>query len=146
MSSSDRNKIVAIMKENSSHAYLATCDEDQPVVRPISPIVEDDMSVWVITFDSSRKVKQIRQNPRICLAFVEHPAGEKAATVLGRAEIVDSLDEKKRIWSLVSWDPLQFFPDGPTSDELCLLKIATEKIEWRESQTSGENIYEPAQK
>ena len=94
MSSSDRNKIVAIMKENSSHAYLATCDGDQPVARPISPIVEDDMSVWIITFNSSRKVKQIRQNPRICLAFVEHPAGEKAATVLGRAEIVDSLDEK----------------------------------------------------
>lgn len=146
MSSSERSKIVAIMKENSSHAYFATCDGDQPVVRPISPIVEDDTSVWIMTFDSSRKVKQIRQNPRICLAFVEQPDGDKAATIIGRAEIVDSLDEKKRVWSLASYDPSQYFPDGPASSELCLLRILTEKIEWRDSWRGGRNVYEPARK
>ena len=73
MNSSDSQKIVAIMKKNSLHAYLATCDCEQPWVRPVSPIVEDDMSIWVTTYSTSRKVKQIRQNPKVCIAFVEQP-------------------------------------------------------------------------
>ncbi len=36
MSSSDKQKIVAIMKANSRHAYIATCDGDQPRVRPVA--------------------------------------------------------------------------------------------------------------
>ena len=63
MSSSDREKIVAIMKANASFAFLATSDGDQPRVRPVSPIVEDDLSVWVTTFCSSRKVKRSRRIP-----------------------------------------------------------------------------------
>jgi len=56
MNLSDEQKIVSIMKENCIHAYLATCDGDQPRVRPVSPIVEDDMSIWVTTGATSRMV------------------------------------------------------------------------------------------
>ncbi len=56
MGSTDIQKIVAIMKENSLHAYLATCDGDQPRVRPVSPIVEDNMSIRVATYTTSRPV------------------------------------------------------------------------------------------
>lgn len=143
MNLSEEGKIVAIMKNNSLHAYLATCDGDQPRVRPVSPIVEDDLSVWVTTFSTSGKVKQIRQNPRICLAFVEQPRGEKAATVIGEAEIVAHLEEKKRVWKLATFDLAEHFPNGPESDEFCLLKIVIEKIEWRDSWTSRPNVYEP---
>ena len=58
MSASDKEKIVSIMRENSRHAYFATCNRDQPFVRPVSPIVEDDMSIWVTTFYTSRKVNK----------------------------------------------------------------------------------------
>jgi uncharacterized pyridoxamine 5'-phosphate oxidase family protein len=44
---SDKEKIVTIMKANSRHTYFATCDGDQPFVRPVSPIVEDDLSIWI---------------------------------------------------------------------------------------------------
>lgn len=144
MDLSEEGKIVAIMKDNSLHAYLATCDGDQPRVRPVSPIVEGDMSVWVTTFSTSRKVKQIRRNPRICLALVEQPRGDKAATVIGEAEIVADLEEKKRVWKLATFDLAEHFPNGPESDEFCLLKIVIEKIEWRDSWTSRLNVYEPS--
>ena len=100
MSVSDERKIVSIMKANSLHAYLATCDGDQPRVRPVSPIVEDDMSIWVTTYGTSRKVKHLRENPRICLAFVEQPSGDKAAIVIGEAKVVRDMEEKKRVWKL----------------------------------------------
>ncbi|MEA3474972.1 MAG: pyridoxamine 5'-phosphate oxidase family protein [Candidatus Cloacimonadota bacterium] len=92
MNSSDKQKMITIMKENSLHAYLATCDEDQPRVRPVSPMVEDNLSVWVTTYRSSRKLKQMRQNPNICLAFVEQPRGDKAAILIGEAKIIQDLE------------------------------------------------------
>lgn len=146
LNSSDRQKIVDIMKENSLHAYLATCDTDQPRVRLVSPIVEDDMSIWVTTHSTSRKVKQIRQNPKICLVFVEHPRGDKAAIVIGEAEIIANLEEKKRVWKLATFDLSEHFPNGPDSDEFCLLKIIIKRIEWRDSWASKVKVYEPAQK
>jgi len=146
MSVSDKRKIVSIMKNNSLHAYLATSDGDQPRVRPVSPIIEDDMSVWVTTYSTSRKVKQLCENPKICLAFVEQPRGDKAATVVGEAKIVRDTEEKKRVWKLASFDLYEHFPDGPESDEFCLLKIIARRIEWRDSWTAKGHIYESAQK
>jgi len=143
MKSSEKQKMIAIMKENSLHAHLATCDDDQPVVRPVSPIVEDDLSIWVTTFCSSRKVKQIQNNPKICLAFVEQPRGDKAAFIFGEAKLVPGLEEKKRIWNLATFDLSQHFPKGPESSEFCLLKIIVGKIEWRDNWEGGTKIYKP---
>jgi len=143
MNSSDKQMILKIMKETCSHAYLATCDGDQPVVRPVTPIIEDNLSVWITTFNSSRKVKQIKQNPKVCLAFVEQPNGDKAATIIGQAEIIPGMEEKKRVWKLATFDLLQFFPDGPETKEYGLLKININKIEWRDSWTGGQKIYKP---
>jgi len=144
MSSSDKHKIVGIMKGNSLHVYLATCDGDQPRVRPVSPIVEDDISIWITTYSTSRKVKQIQQNPKICLTFVEQPSGDKVAIVIGEAEIIKNLVDKKRVWGLATFDLSEHFPNGPKSNEFCLLKINIKKIEWRDSWTSKVKIYEPA--
>jgi len=133
--------MVFIMKENCLHAYLATCDGDQPLVRPVSPIVEDDLSIWVTTFCSSRKVKQIQSNPKICLAFVEQPRGDRAAFVFGEAKLVPDLEEKRRIWNVATFDLSQHFPEGYESEEFCLLKIIAKKIEWRDSWEGGKKIY-----
>jgi len=145
MDATNKQKLLTIMKETCLHAYLATCDGDQPRVRSVSPIVEDNMSIWVTTDSASRKAKQIRQNPKICLAFVEQPNGDKAATVIGEAQIIQDMEEKKRVWKLATFDLSEYFPNGPTSDEFCLLKIITKRIEWRDSWTSGMKFYEPLQ-
>jgi general stress protein 26 len=141
----EEQKIVSIMKENCTHAYLATCDGDQPRVRPVSPIVEDDMSIWVTTGSTSRKVKQIRKNPKICLSFVEHPIGDKAAMVIGEAQIIPDIEKRRRIWKMAPFDLYEHFPKGPDSDEFCLLQIVIKRIEWRETWIDGEKIYEPTQ-
>jgi general stress protein 26 len=144
MSVSDEHKIVSIMKDNYLYANLATCDGDQPRVRTVSPIVEDDMSIWVTTRSTSRKVKQLRENPKICLAFVEPPDGDKAVTVIGEAQIIPDIEKKKRVWNLAPFDLYEHFPNGPESDDFCLLKIAINKIEWREIGTGAAKIYEPS--
>jgi general stress protein 26 len=146
MNSPEEQKIVSIMKENCIHAYLATCDGDQPRVRIVSPIVEDDMSTWVTTRSTSRKVKQLRENPKICLAFVELPDGDKAAIVIGEAQIIPDIEKKRRIWKMATFDLYEHFPNGPDSDDFCLLKIIIKRIEWRDSGIGEAKIYEPVQK
>jgi general stress protein 26 len=141
--SSDRQRIVAIMRENSLHAYLATSHDAQPFVRPVSPIVEDDMTLWVTTFSTSRKMSHIHKNPKICLAFVEQPRGSKAAVVFGEAQVIPDLEKKKRVWKLAPFDLSQHFPNGPESTEFSLLRIVPRKIEWRDSWEGGTKIYEP---
>jgi general stress protein 26 len=132
------------MKENCLHAYFATAAHDnQPFVRPVSPIVEDDMTIWVTTFSTSRKVGQICRNPKICLAFVGQPQGDKAAFVFGEAHVVSDIEKKKKVWQLARFDLWQHFPDGPESKEFCLLRIIPKRIEWRESWEAGNKIFEP---
>jgi general stress protein 26 len=144
MNLSDEQKIVSIMKDNYLYANLATCDGDQPRVRTVSPIVEDDMSIWVTTRSTSRKVKQLRENSKICLVFVEPPDGDKAVTVIGEAQIIPDIQKKRRVWKLAPFDLYEHFPDGPDSDDFCVLKIVIKRIEWREIGTGIAKIYEPA--
>ena len=139
----DKEKIIEIMRKASSFAFLATDDSDQPRVRAVSPCVENDMSIWIATMSGSRKVQQIEKNPKVSLAFVVPPNGEQSATVIGEAEIVEDVEQKKRIWGLLSYDPLQFFPEGPESGEYCVLKISIKKIEWWEDWETGMKTYEP---
>lgn len=142
MDLSDEQKIVSVMKDNYLYANLATCDGDQPRVRIVSPVVEDDMSIWVTTRSTSRKVKQLGENPKICLAFVEPPEGEKSVTVIGEAQIIPDLEKRRRVWKLAPFDLYEHFPNGPYSDDFCLLKIIPKRIEWRDSGTDKLNIYE----
>jgi general stress protein 26 len=143
MNLSDEQKIVSIMKNNFLYASLATCDGDQPRVRTVSPIVEDDMSIWVTTRSTSRKVKQLRENHKTCLAFVEPPDGDKAVTVIGEAQIIPDMEKKRRVWKLAPFDLSEHFPDGPDSNDFCVLKIVIKRIEWREIGTGAAKIYEP---
>jgi len=149
MTSSERQKIVEIIKEIEP-AYLATCEGHQPRVRPVSPIVEGDMSIWVGTRGTSRKVKQIEQNPKVCLTFVQPPhsaKGEKVAIVIGEAKQIQNLEEKKRFWRLwtqvyPAFDLSRVYPNGPESNDFCLLKIIVKKIEWW-AEKEPMKIYEP---
>jgi general stress protein 26 len=104
------------------------------------------MSIWVTTRSTSRKVKQLRENPKICLAFVELPDGDQAATVIGEARITQDIRKKRRVWKLAPFDLYEHFPDGPDSDDFCLLKIVIKRIEWREIGIGALKVYEPAHK
>ncbi len=77
MTDNDKKKIIGIMKELSNFSFLGTIDENAPKIKPVSPIVDDEMNIWVATFSNSRKVKQIKKNNNISLAFVQYPSGDK---------------------------------------------------------------------
>ena len=140
----DKAKMLEITRETSNHAYLATCDATQPIIRSVSPIVEENMSIWVTTFSNSRKVKQIKSNPKICLYFASQPDGERTAKIIGTAAIINDLTVKKRIWNLAGFDLSKYFPEGPESSDFSLLKIDVKRIEWWDNFEEGTKVYEVA--
>jgi general stress protein 26 len=142
MSAKDRKKIVTLMKKICLHAYLATVDGRQPWVRSVSPIVENDLSIWIATFHASRKVRQIKKNPNVCLEFVSQPNGDQCVIVFGAAKIVKKPADKKRVWKIAPYDLSQYFPAGPTDKNYGLLRIAIKKIVWRD-RWAKTKIYRP---
>ncbi len=135
-----KKRIIKIMKKTSNHAYMATVAGKQPWIRSVSPIIGDGMSIWITTFANSRKVKQIKKNPRICLHFAKQPDGSMVATMHGTVKVMKNLKDKKKVWKIAQFDLKQFFPEGPASKNLCLLKIIPKVIEWWDSWESGRKI------
>ncbi len=138
-----KKRILSIIKETKNHTYFATNDNGQPIIRSMTPIIEDDLSIWLATYISSRKVKQVKKNPKVCLAFISQPNGDKTAIVFGKAKIINDLKVKKRIWKLANYDMSQFFNNGPASPVFCLLKIIIKKIEWWDDWQTGRQVYKP---
>ena len=137
----DKKKILKILKKTCGHAFLATVDGIRPWVRSVSPIIGNNLlSIWISTYVKSRKVKQIKKNPNVCLHFAKQPDGSMVATVHGRAKIVRNIKDKKRVWKLAQFDMKQYFPDGPESKNFCLLRIVPNVIEWWDSWTAGRRV------
>ncbi len=57
--------------KNRSVCFLATCDEGQPRVRPMSYYLKADDRLWMATYKDSRKVSQIEKNCKVEICFAD---------------------------------------------------------------------------
>jgi general stress protein 26 len=119
--------IAAAREIMSSQTYCAivTVDESgRPRARTMNPFSpEDDLTVWFATISRSRKVREIRANPQVCLYYADHKEATGSVMIAGRAELVDEMSEKKKrerpYWK-------DSFPDWKY---LLLIKVVPERIE-----------------
>lgn len=91
---------------------FVTVDENgRPQAREMSPFPpEDNWVVWLGTFPTSRKVKQIQNNPNV-LIFYYDTKGMSYVSVSGKARIVNDPGLKAKYWR-EGWQ--QFYPDRKT--------------------------------
>jgi general stress protein 26 len=141
MEHSEKNRLIEIMTGACQHCFMATSDNHQPDIRVMTPVIEADMTIWMVTFVSSNKMKTLQVNPRVALSFTSHPGWEEEVVVLGSVEVINDLAEKQRIWKLASGDLSVYFPDGPGSEELCLLRLVPETIRCRDGYHSRIKTY-----
>jgi general stress protein 26 len=104
---------------------LITVDETGlPQARVMDPFPPDDrMVVWFGTNPKSRKVKQIRHNPRVSLHYFD-PEGFRFVTIAGRARLVDDPQEKAKRWKS-TWEGL--YPNR--DDAYLLIEVTPERLE-----------------
>lgn len=108
------------------YCILATAGDAGIAARALQPFPPDDrFTVWMGTSPRSRKVAQLRRDPRATLVYQDE--GRGACVVLaGRAEVVDAPEERARRFMPLH---LAFFPAGPAGDDYVLLRFVPERIE-----------------
>jgi general stress protein 26 len=128
--SKDMPKAKEIVK-SCIYASLATCDNGQPRVRPVSVFMVDKMSFLLATFSGSRKSVQMRHNPKVELCFVD--SHHRQVRVAGTASLVNSVEEKGRLMKEYL-DPAMWgsFFKGPEDPNFALFRIVPEQVEWME--------------
>jgi general stress protein 26 len=93
------------------------------LVQPFEP--EADMTIWIGTWSKSRKVREIRQNNQVTLAF--HDKDDTAyVTLLGSAHIESDINKKRTYWR-EEW--VAFTPHGPEGEDYIVIKFIPTRIE-----------------
>ena len=125
----ERDTMLAIAREMmavTQYCALITMDQmKRPQVRTMNPYTPDkDMVIWFATNRKSRKVKEIKNNPHVCLYYADHTNASGYVSITGSAEIIDDkkvLEEKKRKYWEASIDNWR--------EVLVLIKITPEKLD-----------------
>ena len=97
-----------IMTAAGTCALITVDQEGRPRVREMDPFPPgDDFIVWFGTNPRSRKVEQIRNNPKVTLYYTE-TGGAGYVMICGTARLVNEQEEKDRRWK-EEWKA--FYPD-----------------------------------
>lgn len=123
-----RTELIAAAREimgAQTYCALITLDESgRPQVRTMNPFPpEEDMSVWMATNTRSRKVRELRRDPRVTLYYSDHAKAIGYVALSGRAELTEDRAEilkRKRAY----WD--QAFPG---LENLVLIRIVPERLD-----------------
>ena len=94
--------------------YLATTDESQPRVRPMSLINCDD-TLWLTSRSYDEKIEQMKNNPNIEFVFVlQKEEFNGMIRACGQATIVDDLPVKEKLYKAIPFFKDYFKkPDDP---------------------------------
>jgi general stress protein 26 len=77
--------------ESTHYCALATIDSaGQPQIRTMNPFpANDELITWFATARTSRKVKEIKNNPRVCIYWADHISAKGYVSITGIAEVID---------------------------------------------------------
>jgi len=97
-----------IMTAAGTCALITLDDEGVPRVRAMDPFApEEDLTVWFGTNSKSRKVDQIKKDPRVTLYYLDKDASGYVI-IHGVARLVNDQKEKEKRWK-EDWEA--FYPD-----------------------------------
>lgn len=123
-----RTKNISIAKEimnGADNCTLITLDnEGRPRARTMDPFTpEEDLTVWFGTNPKSRKVDQIKNDPRVTLYYYDRSA-VGYVMIQGTAELVNNKAAKKQYWK-ERWTA--FYPDN--DENYLLIKVSPNQLE-----------------
>lgn len=113
-----------IMTSAESCALITIDQEGRPRVRAMDAFLpEEDFTIWFGTNSNSRKVDQIKNNPKVTLYYLEKGSAGYVM-IYGTAELVDDKKEKEKRWK-TEWEA--FYQEN--RDNYLLIKFSPEWME-----------------
>ena len=114
--------------KDSQHVFLATEENDQPRVRPVT-LVFSDQRFWVLTGTNNAKIQQIRKDPKMefCLLL---ESGEKIGYIraAGSAKIISDRETKAKVAR--NCDFFSEYWKSPDDPNYALLELKLNEIEY----------------
>ena len=126
----DRATIMAAAREvmeKARYCALVTLDANgQPQARVMDAFApEQDLTVYMATNPVTRKVEQIRADPRVTLFYFD-PSGPGYVTLLARAELLTDPAEKEEHWKE---DWAAFYADKNRGEDFILIRCKPFRLE-----------------
>jgi len=119
-----KNAAREIMTAAGTCALITLDEEGRPRVRVMDPFLpESDFTVWFGTNPKSRKVNQIKKNPKVTLYYLDSDASGYVM-IHGKAQLVDDQKVKEKRWK-DEWEA--FYPNKP--EGYLLIKVSPEWME-----------------
>jgi len=124
----NRDTILVAAREimtQTTYCGLVTIDSTgQPQVRTMNPFpANNEFITWFATSRSSRKVKELRNNPKVSVYYANHLVAKGYVNISGRAEVIDD----KELLKKMKRDYWEGIPNW--QDIFVLIKIVPETIE-----------------
>ncbi|MGJ3189990.1 pyridoxamine 5'-phosphate oxidase family protein [Paenarthrobacter sp. FR1] len=119
------SKVVGIINDSKIGMLTTINQEGALVSRPLAvQEVKDDGDMWFFTGLGTSQVAQVRLDPRVNVSFGKNT---EWVSVAGTAEVVTDREKIRGMWNQVveAW-----FPDGPDTPEVCLLRVDSESAEY----------------
>ena len=114
---------VALVKK-IKFPLLATLDENQPRVRPVSPVRTEGFTVYVANLKSYGKTLEIEKNPKVELCYLDEDHNQVRIT--GEATVVVDRKILEEIWD--SNRLLQHYLGTIDNPELIVYKIVPSRV------------------
>ena len=100
--------------------------------------VDFDGDVWFFSGAETRKVADLEAEPRVQLSFAV-PEEFRFISMTGEATIIRDDEQKKARWVA---DLERWFPQGPESDEVVLIKVTPSSVTWWVGEEEGELTFD----
>jgi general stress protein 26 len=127
----ERERVRSMIEQAGVAILINTDQHGSHVGRPMLPLLLDqDPSIYFLTHQSSRKVRQVEARPQVALTI----AGAGCYVVVrGSASILRDLALIRRLWSPTyrAW-----FPRGAEDREATVIRVAVDHVDYWEPPRS----------
>lgn len=95
---------IEIIKTNPYCALVTIDSNGLPQVRTMNPFpLGNEIVIWFATSRKSRKVSEIKNNPKVCVYYADHSAAKGYVNISGTAVVIDDkellLKMKRDYWN-----------------------------------------------
>ncbi len=123
-----KEKIYAALQKKPISVLATLTEDNRPWCRYVSPTAKPDLTLYVATFASSRKIKQIEKNPQVHLTCGASTPTETEAylQIEGVAEISNQKELRHGVWN----DEMKAYFKGPDDPNYRVVVVRPYRIEY----------------
>lgn len=125
----DPDELVRLSQEvvrSARFPQLATVDDGQPRVRPVSPVRVDGFTIYVANLRSYHKTAEIAANPKVELCYLDE--GHNQVRITGTAEVLTDPALLREIWE--SNPLLRNYLGNIENPELVIYRISPGRVRY----------------